>query len=495
MSLGDWCLRYHLWMQQFTRRNFGRLLGLSAGAATLPASAAAVGTQTAQAGRNFPAGFLWGTTTSAYQVEGAVKEDGRGPSIWDTFSHSKPGTYTGENGDIAVDHYHRYREDVALMRELGMKAYQFSVSWTRIFPSGTGALNPKGWDFYDRLIDALLASGIEPYCTLYHWDLPQALEDKGGWQNRDTAVAFADYAGAAAKHLSDRVKNFITMSEITTFVDEGYRSGTDAPGLKLPMSAVSQVTHHALLGHGLGVQAIRANALAGTRVGIADNAVSTCPVIETPEHIAAARKAYREENARVLTPIHEGRYTDQFLHTLGADAPKFTAEEMQVIASPLDFTGLNIYEPTWVRASTDAVGYEVLEMPKSYPHLAALWLQMGPDGMYWSPKFAQSLWGLKEIYITENGAASFDEPTADGEVLDTDRIFFLRSYLEQLQRATAEGIPVKGYFLWSLMDNYEWADGYDIRFGITYVDYKTQKRTVKLSGEFYKEVVARNGLA
>jgi beta-glucosidase len=217
-------------------------------------------------------------------------------------------------------------------------------------------------------------------------------------------------------------------------------------------------------------------------------------VIETPEHIAASRIAYREENARVLTAIQEGVYTENYLKKLGADAPKFTAEEMEIISSPMDFTGLNIYEPTWVRASDEAPGYELLDQPSSYPHMAASWLYFGPQGMYWSPKHAESLWGIKKIYITENGAASADVMTEGGEVLDTDRILFLRSYLEQLQRATAEGVPVKGYFLWSLLDNYEWSDGYNVRFGITYVDYKTQRRTVKLSGEFYKDVIRRNGL-
>ncbi len=477
------------------------MLGLSAGAATVPMLATEpkreahrdAHTEVPRA-RSFPPGFLWGTATSAYQIEGATNEGGRGPSIWDTFSHGKNKTYSGDNGDIADDHYHRYREDVELMTGLGLKAYQFSLAWPRIFPNGTGAPNAQGWEFYDRLVDALLTKGIEPYCTLYHWDMPQALMDKGGWQSRETAKAFGDYAANAAKHLSDRVKNFITMSEVTTFIDEGYRFGSDAPGLKLPMQEAMQATHYAMLGHGLGVQAVRANGRAGTRVGIADNVVSTCPAIETEADIEASRVAFREENARVLTLIHEGRYTDRFLKNLGADAPRFTAEELKIISSPLDFTGLNIYEPTWVRASDAAQGYEVLEQPKSYPHLAASWLFFGPDGMYWSPKHAESLWGVKEMYITENGAASFDEQREGGEVVDTDRILFLRSYLAQLQRAVAEGVPVKGYFLWSLLDNYEWADGYAMRFGITYVDYKTQKRTVKLSGEFYKQVIAHNAV-
>lgn len=445
--------------------------------------------------RRFPKGFLWGTATSAYQIEGAPQADGRGPSIWDTFSHVKKNTYTGDNGDIADDDFHLYRQDVAIMQELGIKAYQFSVSWPRIFPKGTGAPNPRGWDYYDRMLDALLAAGIEPFCTLYHWDLPQALMTVGGWQSRDVAKAFADYSAVAAKHLSDRVKNFITISEMTQLVDGGYRYGSDAPGLKLTNAQVAQVMHHVLLGHGLAVQAVRANARAGTKVGIADNAVSTCPIIETPENIAAARKAYREENARSLTVLMEGRYTELYLKSQGADAPKFTAEDMKIISTPLDFIGLNVYEPTWVRASSNEAGYETLDLPKSYPHMAALWLQLGPGGMYWSPKLLHELWDVKNIYITENGAASWDVPTKSGEVLDVDRILFLRSYLEQLQRATGEGVPVKGYFLWSLMDNYEWSDGYPMRFGITYVDFKTQKRTVKLSGQFYKEVIARNALA
>lgn len=482
---------------RINRRNFARLLGLSASAVVLPAAGAkpSPAHESMPTSSDFPDGFLWGTATSAYQIEGATEEAGRGVSIWDTFSRVKKNTYTGENGDIADDHFHRYREDVAIMRELGVKTYQFSVSWPRIFPMGTGAPNPQGWDFYDRLLDALLEAGIEPFCTLYHWDMPEAMMSVGGWQSKDVAKAFADYSAVAAKHLSDRVKNFITISEVTAFVDEGYRYGSDAPGLKLSNGQVAQVTHNAMLGHGLAVQAVRANARAGTKVGIADNAVSTCPVIETPEHIEAARKAYREENARSLTLILEGRYSDLFLKSLGADAPKFTAEELKIIGTPLDFIGLNVYEPTWVRASDTASGYEVLDMPKNYPRMAAGWLQFGPAGMYWSPKHLHSLWGVKNIYITENGAATMDVPTPTGEILDVDRVLFLRTYLAQLQRAVSEGVPVKGYFLWSLIDNYEWSDGYAMRFGITYVDYKTQKRTVKLSGKFYKEVIARNGLA
>jgi beta-glucosidase len=483
--------------KRINRRNFAQLLGLSASATVLPARAtASVGLpEKAPASRSFPPGFLWGTATSAYQIEGATEAEGRGPSIWDTFARMRAQTSGSETGDIAADHFHRYREDIGIMQGLGVKAYQFSVSWSRIFPSGTVTPNPQGFGFYDRMLDALLAAGIEPFCMLYHWDLPQGLMDRGGWQNRDTAKAFADYSAFVARHLSDRVKHFLTMSEITQFVVGGYEFGTDAPGLRLSRAEVAQVAHIALLGHGLGVQAVRANAAAGTKVGIADNAIATCPVIETPENIAAARTAYREENARSLTAIMEGRYTDLYLKNLGADAPQFTAEEMKTISTPLDFVGLNIYDPTWIRASEGEPGYHVVDMPQSYPHMAALWLAFGPEGMYWSPKHLHALWGVKEIYITENGAASLDVPNKQGEVLDVDRIEFLRSYLAQLQRVVSEGVPVKGYFLWSLIDNYEWSDGYAMRFGITYVDYATQRRTVKLSGEFYKEVIRRNGLA
>jgi beta-glucosidase len=483
--------------ERLSRRTFARLLGLGATASTLPA--VPLSAQPASAAPlaygMFPKGFLWGSATASYQVEGAVHEEGRGPSIWDTFSHTPGKTHNGDTGDVADDYFHRYAEDIALMRDLGLKACRFSVSWSRIFPTGTGTPNPQGFAFYDRMVDALLAAGIQPFCTLYHWDLPQALEDKGGWQNRDTAKAFADYAGFAAKHLSDRIHQFMTVNELSSFVNLGYETGVHAPGLKLSRAGVAQVAHHAVLGHGLAVQAIRANAKAGTRVGLADNAVATCPVIETPEHIAASARAYREENAMYSTVIHEGVYTDHYLARLGPDAPKFTAEDLKIISSPMDFTGLNVYTATWVKADESPKGYAVVRPPASYPHMLSPWLTIGPEALYWSPRHAHSLWNVKEIYITENGCSSADVLNDRGEVLDTDRVMYLRNYLTHLHRAVSEGIPVKGYFLWSLLDNFEWADGYDKRFGITYVDFKTQKRTPKLSAALYKAVIARNGLA
>jgi beta-glucosidase len=378
------------------------------------------------------------------------------------------------------------------MKSLGVKTFRFSVAWSRIFPNGTGAPNQQGIDFYRRMIEALLSAGIQPFCTLYHWDLPQTLQDKGGWENRDTAKAFADYAGFTAGKLSDLVKHFMTMNEMRTFVELGYGNGTHAPGLKVGPKRLAQLNHYVVLGHGLSVQAIRAHTKPGTKVGIADNIMATTPAIESPEHIAAARKAFREENAMFLTVLEEGRYTDQYLRRLGEDAPKFTAEEMKIIASPMDFVGINIYQPTYVRAESSEKGYAVVTPPASYPHMYSPWLTIGPEALYWGPKLVHETWKVNEIYITENGASSKDEVAPDGEIYDTDRVMYLRNYLTQLQRGITEGIPVKGYFLWSLLDNYEWADGYEKRFGITYVDFKTQKRTPKLSAKFYKEVIAKN---
>src|SRR6201981_3037265 len=301
---------------RITRRKFGQLLGTVAGGAALPGGTglaraeSGADSEIASTPRKFPQGFLWGSATASYQVEGAVNEDGRGPSIWDTFSHVSGKTNNGDTGDVADDHYHRYKEDVQLMKALGLKTYRFSVAWPRVFPQGTGTPNPKGLDFYNRMLDELLAAGIQPYCTLFHWDLPQALEDKGGWQSRDTSEAFANYAGYVAQHLSDRVKHFMTLNEMRSFVDIGYKDGRHAPGLKLPPAGVNQVRHHAVLAHGLGVQAIRANAKPGTKVGLAENSQACAPVIENVEHIAAARKAMREENAGYLTAVMEGKYTD-----------------------------------------------------------------------------------------------------------------------------------------------------------------------------------------
>jgi beta-glucosidase len=463
-------------------------------------------TPLADAGRAFPPGFLWGTATSAYQIEGAVNKDGRGKSIWDTYAHTPGKIKDGSNADVANDHYHRYRDDVQLMKELGATAYRFSIAWPRVFPSGTGPPNPKGLDFYDRLVDELLAAGIEPFATLYHWDLPQALQDRGGWQSRDTARAFADYSGYVAAKLSDRVQHFFTINEFYSFVDVGHsRIESEvggkkvaielAPGLKLPPAELNQVRHHAVLAHGLSVQAIRAAGRAGTQCGPADNVSTAVPAIATPEHTRAAELATRELNAPYLTVILEGQYTDAYLTARGQDAPKFTDDDLRAIATPVDFIGLNLYRPSvYVVASDQARGYRRIPFSKSHPNLFASWHVLGPEVMYWAPRQVQSLWNPRALYITENGCGAADAPAADGQVYDSDRVMFLQNCLTHLHRATAEGVPVKGYFLWTLMDNFEWGDGFGTRFGLVYVDFPTQQRTPKLSAAYFRAAAARNAV-
>jgi beta-glucosidase len=485
--------------QKMSRRSFTRLLGTSAAAVSLvdvfPETAVAQATSSgATMERNFPTGFLWGSATASYQVEGAVNEGGRGPTVWDTFAHTAGKTHAGDTGDIADDFYHRYPEDVKLMRDLGLKTCRFSIAWSRIFPAGVGAANQAGIDFYRKLTETLLSNGIEPYATLYHWDLPQPLQDKGGWENRDTAKAFGDYAGFITGKLQDTVKHYMTTNEISSFTELGYGSGRHAPGLQVGPKRLAQLTHYAVLGHGMAVRAIRASA-SNVQIGLAENPRATVPVIETPEHIAAAHTAMREENAQHLGVILSGKYTDQYLKRLGADAPQFTPEDLAIISSPLDFVGANIYTPTYVRAADNEVGYVNVQVPSSYPHMLSPWLTVGPEALYWGPKLIYDNWHPKALFITENGCSSYDQVAPDGQVYDTDRVMYLRNYLSNLHRAVLEGVPVKGYFLWSLLDNYEWADGYDKRFGITYVDFRTQKRIPKLSAHFYKQVIANNRVA
>jgi beta-glucosidase len=486
-------------VSRFSRRHFAKLAGLSAFGMASPAGSADGEPKQApdrHAPAPFPKGFVWGTATSAYQIEGAVNADGRGRSIWDTFSHTPGKIEDGTNGDRANDHYNRYKEDVGLIKDLGVKAYRFSIAWPRVFPEGTGKPNPKGLDFYDRLLDELLKNGIEPYATLYHWDLPQALQDRvGGWQSSDTSKAFADYAGYVAERLTDRVTNVFTLNEAGRFLNFGYGWGIDAPGLKLPTAELNQARHHVVLAHGLAVQAIRAKGRAGTKVGPAENIAACVPAIDTPENIGAAEIATRELNAGFLGVILEGKYTDGFLAYAGKDAPKFTAEELKIISSPNDFVGLNIYAPQfYVVASDRAPGFKVLPFPASFPHMNSEWLRVGPETIYWASRLAAKIWNIDTIYISENGTSSEDKLAADGQVYDLDRIMYLRNYLTQLQRATAEGVPVRGYFLWSLMDNFEWIFGYEKRFGMYRVDFETQARVPKLSAAFYRDVVARNAI-
>lgn len=486
-----------MWSNKFSRRRLGKIAGWAAlGLST--ASVKSADAQGSSSGQNsrlaFPVDFRWGTATSSYQIEGAVNEDGRGPSIWDRFARTPGKIADHSTGDVADDHFHRYKEDVQLMKALGAKTYRFSIAWPRVFPEGTGAPNPKGLDFYNRLLDELLANGIEPFATLYHWDLPQALQERfGGWMSRDTAKAFADYSGYVAERLSDRAKHIFTINECSRLVHLGHGLGLDAPGLQLSQGGQNQVRHHVALGHGLAVQAIRARAKAGTKVGLAENMVNCIPAIETSENVRAAEIATRELNAGYLTVILEGKYTESYLAQ--ADAPKYAADDLRIISSPIDFVGLNVYTPDhYVLAADNSRGYTLAPFPNSFPHMDVAWLRIGPEALYWAPRHAAKIWGVKSIYITENGTSSTDQPAADGNIYDLDRVMYLRNYLLHLQRATSEGVPVAGYFLWSLIDNFEWMDGYQKRFGIYHVDFNTQRRTPKLSASFYREIIKQNAV-
>jgi beta-glucosidase len=479
-------------MKDMTRRQFGKTVAATAALANvaLPANLPAQSTAAAE-DRKFPNGFVWGCATASYQVEGAANDDGRKPSIWDIFAHTPGKIHNDDTGDVADDSYHLFKEDRRLMQDLGVGAYRLSIAWPRIFPDGTGQPNPLGLDHYKQVLDDLLANGITPYVTLFHWDLPAALE--GGWQSRDTAKAFADYAGYVAAQLSDRVKHFMTINEFDSFTNLGYKTGQFAPGLKLPAREVNQVKHHAVLAHGLGMQAIRASAPAA-QVGLAENPTAFVPVIEDEKNIHAAQLAAREENAAFLTAVLEGKYTEGYLEREGANAPNVAPGDMKAIGSPIDFLGLNVYAPFYVRADDSARGYEIVPRQTSYPHMASPWIAVGPEVLYWSVRNVCELWHPHQIYITENGCSADDVPTADGRIEDTDRVMYLRNHLAHLHRAATEGFPVKGYFVWSLLDNFEWADGYSKRFGIHYVDFKTEKRTPKLSAEWYREAVRRNSV-
>jgi beta-glucosidase len=477
-------------MKEITRRQFGKVTAAAAALAGVSLPEFSRGQQT-PGSRQFPRGFVWGCATAAYQIEGGVHEGGRGASVWDVFSHTPGKTYNGDTGDVADDSYHLYREDVRLLKNLGVSAYRMSIAWPRIFPDGTGQPNPAGLDYYKRVLDELQANGITPYVTLFHWDLPAALP--GGWQSRATAQAFGDYAAYVSRQLSDRVRHFMTTNEFACFTDLSYQIGQFAPGLRLPAAQVNQIRHHGILAHGLGVEAIRANA-PGAQVGLAENAKVCVPVIEDRANLEAARRATREENAPFLTTLMEGAYPDSYLQREGANAPHVEPGDMKAIGSQLDFVGLNVYTPTYVRADGTARGYAIEPYPASYPKMASPWLYLGPECIYWAVRNVCENWHPRAVYITENGCSAADVVTPDGRIEDTDRVMYLRNHLTHLQRAAAEGFPVKGYFLWSLMDNFEWADGYSKRFGIHYVDFKTLKRTPKLSAEWYHEVIARNAV-
>ena len=448
----------------------------------------------------FPEQFIFGTATSAYQIEGAADIDGRLPSVWDTFSATPGRVRNGDTGLVACDHYHRYREDIELMASLGIKHYRFSLSWSRLIPEGRGAINKVGLDFYQRLVDCLLEYDIAPYITLFHWDSPQALENRyGSWQNREIAQDFADYAALVVSHLGDRVTHWITLNEISCFTHMGYGVGkipVHAPGTMVKnRQAIWQTSHHALLAHGLSCQAIRATSPVPCSVYLVDNFVVTVPFQETDSNITAAQTAFAlaGANGGIIFPALTGAYSELLLAQLGADAPEIREGDLNIIHQPLDGLGINIYSGVYVRAKSAQLGYEMLKFPPGYPRLHMPWLQVVPEALYWAIRHVSDILNQKNlpVLITENGCAAQDQ-LQQGEVLDSDRIFYLRQHLQAAHRAVSEGYPLVGYFVWSLLDNFEWTWGYNRRFGIIYLDYPTQTRIPKASAKWYSECIKQN---
>ena len=437
----------------------------------------------------FPADFVFGVAAAAPQIEGAAFEDGKGESIWDRFSRQPGKVHDGDTLDVACDHYHRFDEDFALMASLGVKNYRLSLAWPRIYPNGDGEINPAGLDFYRRLFASMKKHGITPWVTMFHWDLPQSLEDRGGWTSRVTVDAFARYADTIVKAFAGEVRHWITMNEIRCFTQLAYGFGTKAPGRKEGAGVVNQTFHHALLCHGHGVRAVREFGGAGAVVGLTDNLDVCIPVTETPEDIAAAKAWFLEKNAHVLGAMHAGRYPKSYLQRVGPDEPDVRPGDFDLISLPTDHLGLNIYTGTYVRAGKGGAGWEAVPLPANYPRADSPWLHIAPQSIYWATRFAAECYGHTSLYITENGCGYNDEPVVNGEVADLHRRDFLRNHLREAHRAIADGVPLHGYFLWSFIDNYEWEDGYQRRFGIVHCDYETQVRTPKLSAHYYARVI------
>lgn len=443
----------------------------------------------------FPAEFVWGAASSAYQIEGAKTAAGKGLSNWDVFC-SKPGAiWGGHVGDEACDHVARFEEDVAILKQLGVRAYRFSVAWPRVIPDGNGAVNTTGLGFYDRLVDALLAAGIEPWVTLFHWDFPQPLELRGGWLNAESPRWFGDYAAAVGKRLGDRVTHWMTINEPQIYIGHGHLLGTHAPGLKLPTDQWLLAGHRTLLAHGRGVQALRSSVKKPGLIGWAPCGRVDYPATESAADIEAARNRFAEVHAKDAwnntwwaDPVCLGHYPESGLKLFGGEAPRPEPGDMETIRQPLDFYGVNIYTGTAYRAGPDG---RAVEVPHGPGHaLTAFRWPIVPESLYWGPRFLSERYGLP-VYITENGLANTDFVHADGKVHDPQRIDFTRGYLRQLQRAAREG-HARGYFHWSILDNFEWAEGYSMRFGLVHVDFATQRRTPKDSYWWYKDVIAKN---
>ena len=439
----------------------------------------------------FPPHFLWGTATSAYQIEGSPLADGAGPSIWHRFSHTPNRVRDGDTGDVACDHYRRYRDDVAIMRTLGTNAYRFSVSWSRIMPRGRGGVNPAGLDFYERLVDALLTAGIEPMLTLYHWDLPAALDDLGGWLNPEIAKWFTDYAAVMFRALDDRVKLWTTLNEPWVITDGGYLHGVLAPGHRNVFEAPI-ASHHLLRAHAQAVKAYRAEGR--HRIGIVVNLEPKYPASDAPADLAAVARAEAYMNRQYLDPLVLGRYPQELDEIFGEAWPRWPADDVAAIRQPIDFLGINYYTRSVTRFDPHAplLHATAVRQPRA-TYTETGWEVCAPaltDTLVW----VKQRYGDLPLYVTENGAAFFDPPALEADHLaDPLRVDYLRTHITAVHAAMARGVDVRGYFVWSLLDNFEWSHGYSKRFGIVHVDFATQKRTQKDSARFYAKVIASKG--
>jgi beta-glucosidase len=435
---------------------------------------------------DLPAGFLWGTSTSSYQIEGAAQLDGRGPSIWDTFCRQPGKVMNGDHGDVACDHYHRYRDDIALMQSLGMQAYRFSVSWPRVLPAGRGAINEKGLSFYDRLIDELLQNGIEPWLCLYHWDLPQALEDKGGWANRDCAGWYADYAALIGRRYGDRVKQFATFNEQTISCLFGYLLGTNAPG-KTSVTDYLHAMHHLNLAHGLGTQALRST-VQQARIGAVYTLQPVKPASDSVADQVAALALDSHWNGAFADPQQCGYYPKAIAEGMGAIQQ---AGDLATICQHQDWIGINHYSPLYARASNDhSLGFALADAPADAEKSAIGW-PIDADA-FTTTLIELSRKYKRPIYVTENGYGGYDTPDEDGHIRDVERVHYLDRYTRAMATAVRKGADIRGYFVWSLLDNFEWAFGYSNRFGIVHVDFATQQRTPKASAHWYRQLIEKN---
>lgn len=449
---------------------------------------------------SFRKDFAWGEATSSYQIEGGAFTDGKGWDIWDVFCRENGKVFEGHTGDVACDHYHRFKEDVELMKELGIKAYRFSINWSRVFPNGFGKANELGVKFYHNLIDELINAGIEPYITLYHWELPYEVYKKGGWLNDEVVEWFSDYAAFVVKEFSDKVTKFFTFNEPQCFIGLGFVTGVHAPGLKAPIRDSFIMAHNVLKSHGLAVKKMRENAKQDILIGIAPTGSMSYPDSDKPEDIEAARTHLMSCNTDISNwtwnvtwwsdPVILGQYPEDGLKLYKDYLPEITKEDLKLINQPIDFYGQNIYNGNRIKMGEDGKP-EVVKRYDGFPKTALDW-PVTPECLYWGPYFLYERY-KKPIYITENGLSCHDMVSSDGKVHDPNRITFVESYLKQLKKASENGVDIRGYFHWSLMDNFEWHSGYAERFGMIYVDYQTQKRIIKDSGYWYKNIIAENG--